>query len=124
MMVSQHIFKFSVFFGVVIVCLTIFFGYLFFEPFITETEITIKVVNKEKFGGTDNKYFIFTENEVFLNEDNYYHGKENADEIYPVFKKGGTYRVTVVGIYMTWIPRFRNILEVEDNFSKINKDLR
>lgn len=111
-MITSHIFKFSVFFGFIIILLTIIFGYLFFEPYLTEKEEVITIVNKEKWVGEPGKYFIFTENEVFLNANDYYQNKENANELYKQFKEGHTYRVKVVGIYIPFIPRFRNIINI------------
>ena len=60
-MITSHLFKFTMFFGFIIVLLTIIFGYLFFEPYLTEKEEVITVVNKEEWVGEPGKYFIFTE---------------------------------------------------------------
>jgi hypothetical protein len=113
--------KISTFFGIIIVLCVIVFGFIFFEPIFTEEVVDIKVVNKEKWSGEKGKYFVFTDKEVFLNENNYYHNnKTNADELYPMFKAGNSYKVKVVGLYIPFIPRFRNILTVlekkESNF--------
>ena len=109
---STFFFRVAVFFGFVIILLTLIFGYLFFEPFLTETEEIITVINTEKWGNEKGRYFIFTENEVFLNANDYYQNKDNADELYKKFRKGYTYKVKVVGTYFSFIPRFRNILEI------------
>ena len=79
------------------------------------------MVNKEKWGGEKGRYFIFADKEVFLNENNYYHNnKTNADELYPLFNRGDSYKVKVVGLSLPLLPRFRNILTVlekkETNF--------
>lgn len=111
---STFLFRTAVFFGFVIVLLTLIFGYLFFEPFLTETEEIITVINTQKWGNEKGRYFIFTENEVFLNANDYYQNKDNADELFKQFKKGYTYKVKVVGVYMSFIPRFRNILNIID----------
>jgi len=120
--------KISTFFGIIIVLCVIVFGFIFFEPIFTEEVVDIKVVNKEKWSGEKGKYFVFTDKEVFLDENNYYHNnKTNADELYPMFKAGNSYKVKVVGLYIPFIPRFRNILTVlekrETNFlpSEITK---
>ncbi len=111
-MISTYMFKLSMGIGVVIILATLIFGYLFFEPFITETEETITVINMEKWGGENESYFIFTENEVFLNANDYYQSKTNADELYKHFRKGYTYKVKVVGMYISFIPKFRNIIQI------------
>jgi hypothetical protein len=106
--------KLATFLGVVIILVTLVFGFIFFEPFFSETEETIVVINKEVWKGEGERYFIFTENEVFLNENNYYHNKNNADDLYPQFQVGKTYRVKIVGYYLPQIPRFRNIINIID----------
>jgi hypothetical protein len=104
--------KISVAFGVIIVLCIIVFGFVFFEPFFTEEVIDIKVINKERWTGEKGRYFIFSDKEVFLNENNYYHNKSNADELYPLFNRGDSYRVKVVGVYIPFVPRFRNIVNI------------
>lgn len=104
--------KISMIFGVIIVLSIFVFGFIFFEPFFTEEVIDIKVMNKERWTGEKGRYFIFTDKEVFLNENNYYHNKSNADELYPLFNKGDNYRVKVVGLYIPFLPRFRNIVNI------------
>jgi len=99
-------------FGVIVVLCIIVFGFVFFEPFFTEEVIEIKVINKERWTGEKGRYFIFSDNEVFLNENNYYHNKSNADELYPLFNRGDSYKVKVVGLYISFLPRFRNITNI------------
>ena len=106
--------KLATFLGVIIILVILVFGFMFFEPFLTETEETIVVVNKERWKGESGKYFIFAEDEVFLNMNNYYHNKSNADDLYPLFQAGKTYRVKIVGYYLPLIPRFRNIINIID----------
>jgi hypothetical protein len=107
--------KISMIFGVLIVLCIIVFGFIFFEPFFTEEVLDIKVINKERWIGEKGSYFIFTDKEVFLNENNYYHNKSNADELYPLFKRGDSYKVKVVGLYIPFLPRFRNIVNILEN---------
>ena len=104
--------KISMIFGVLIVLCIIVFGFVFFEPFFTEEVIDIKVINKERWIGEKGRYFIFSDKEVFLNENNYYHNKSNADELYPLFNRGDSYKVKVVGLYIPFLPRFRNITNI------------
>jgi hypothetical protein len=115
---GTFLYKLAVFLGFVSAIVVLIFGYLFFEPFTTKTEEVITVTNKERWGNEGGKYFIFTEDEVFTNANDYYHNKDNADEIYRMFKVGFTYRVTVVGVYLPFLPRFRNILNIIETGSK------
>jgi len=111
-MLNEGFFRLSAMIGFLIVLLIILFGYLFFEPFVTEETITIKVLNKSQFGNEPGKYFVFTQDEVFNNSNNYYHSKENADDLNEKLYPGSTYKVKVVGLYIPWLPRFRNIIKI------------
>ncbi len=112
MMMSEGFFRLSAMVGFVIIILVILFGYLFFEPYLTEESISINVINKAQFGNEPGKYFVFSEDEVFYNSDNYYQNKDNADELNDKLYPGSSYKVTVVGIYLPWLPRFRNITNI------------
>lgn len=111
---SSMMTKLAMFLGVIIILVILVFGFVFFEPFFSETEESIVVVNKEIWKGERERYFIFSENEVFLNANNYYHNKSNANDLYPLFQAGKTYRVKIVGYYLPLIPRFRNIISIID----------
>lgn len=111
-MMSEGFFRLSAMVGFVIIILVILFGYLFFEPYLTEESISINVINKAQFGNEPGKYFVFSEDEVFYNSDSYYQNKDNADELNDKLYPGSSYKVTVVGIYLPWLPRFRNITNI------------
>jgi hypothetical protein len=111
-MLSEGFSRLSAMIGFLIILLILLFGYLFFEPFLTEETITIKVINKSQFGNETGKYFVFTDEEVFYNANNYYQSKENADELNGKIYPGTTYKVKVVGVYLPWLPRFRNITKI------------
>ncbi len=114
-MITSYMFRLTMFFAFIVVLIILYFGFLFFEPFLTEKTEVITVINKEKWVGEEGKYFIFTENEVFLNANDYYQNKENADELYKQLKRGVTYKVKVVGVSLPFIPRFRNIVSVVES---------
>ncbi|MFB3057796.1 MAG: hypothetical protein ACE1ZQ_11645 [Ignavibacteriaceae bacterium] len=109
---GTFLYRLAFFIGFMIIIFILIFGYFFFEPFLTKTEEVITVINIERWGDEEGKYFIFTDDEVFINVNDYYHNKDNADEIFTLFKLGYTYRVKVVGVYMPSIPRFRNIINI------------
>ncbi len=109
---GTFLYRLAVLLGFVAAIIILIFSYLFFEPFLTKTEEVITVTATERWGNEAGKYFIFTDDEVFANVNNYYHNKDNADQIFKLFKLGYTYRVKVVGVYMPSIPRFRNIINI------------
>lgn len=113
----------KIFFSFVIILLIIWWGYFYFERYITETEIEITVINSEKYGDEPGKYFIFTPHEVFLNENNSWQDKYNADELFKQLQKGEKYKVKVVGNYIPYISEFRNIIEIVDK-DNVNKSTR
>ena len=79
----------------------------------TET-LTIKVVDKTvTHTENDSKYLIFTNNEVFEEDDELFRGKFNSSDMYGQLKVGGTYRVKVLGFRIPFLSMYRNIIEVE-----------
>lgn len=112
MVLENPMFKLTIFIAIIFSIFLLGFSYLFFEKLLTEKEIVITVINKEKFGAEDGKYLIFTPDEVFENSNNFYHRKTNADLVYKKLERGVSYRVKVVGVYLPGIPRLRNITDV------------
>ena len=112
MVIENPMFRLAVFAATVFSIFFLGFSYLFFEKLLTEKEISITVINKEKFGTEEDKYLIFTPDEVFENSDNFYHRKTNSEIIYRKLERGVTYRVKVAGVYLPGLPRLRNITEV------------
>jgi len=112
MVLENPMFKLLIFVAIIFSLFFLGFSYLFFEKSLTEKEISITVINKEKFGNEEGRYLIFTPEEVFENSDNFYHRKTNADMVYNKLERGVRYRVEVVGVYLPGIRQFRNITEV------------
>ncbi|NWF88775.1 MAG: hypothetical protein HXY50_04845 [Ignavibacteriaceae bacterium] len=112
MVVDNPIFRFTVFISTVLLISFFTIAYLFAERYLTEDEITITVINKEKFGNEDGQYLIFTPNEVFKNFNSVYHRKTNADLLFNKLEMGVSYRVKVVGLYLPSILKLRNITEI------------
>jgi hypothetical protein len=79
---ENPIFKLIIFAATIYTLFFIGFSYLRFEKFLTEKEIVITVINKEKFGTEESKYLIFKPDEVFDNSNKFYRRKTNADLIY------------------------------------------
>jgi hypothetical protein len=104
----------------IIILIAIIYGYIFFERYITESTISITVINKAPFGDEASKYLIFTKDEVFEDVNNSYQDASNADQIYDQLKIGGHYKVKVVGFYLPSIPHFRNIVSIEHDDNEYN----
>lgn len=111
MIVKNLMFKLGVLAVVIISLVFLYISYLYLEKMLTEREIVITVINKEKFGNS-NKYLIFTPEEVFENSDSFFQRKSNSDIIFRKLERGISYRVKVVGIYIPSLHHFRNITEV------------
>jgi len=101
--------------SVIIILLVVIFGYMFFERYLTETTVTITVLNKAPVPDEQSEYLIFTKDELFEDVNNSYQNKYNSDEIYKKLQIGQTYTVKVVSIYIPSIPHYRNIVEIEHN---------
>jgi hypothetical protein len=107
--------KLFLLFKIVVIIVVLFgtvYSFIFFEPILTEREIFITVTNFEKFPKEEGKYFVFTKDEVFENTNYSYHKKTNADLLMTRLIKGQTYRVKVVGFYLPFLTRFRNIIDI------------
>lgn len=116
----------KLFFGLLVVVAIIAAGALFFESFITEEELTIKIELVDKVVTKDNEtyYLVYTKDEVFENRNNYFHKKENAESLNQKIKEGQKYRVRVVGyswgIKLPFFTEHRNIIDIveEDDLLK------
>lgn len=91
------------------------YGYLYYNS--TET-VTIEVVDKERITVTEgetvtSKYLIFSDSEVFENEDSLIFGKFNSSDFQGKLHVGETYIVTVVGWRVPFLSMYRNIISVE-----------
>lgn len=79
---------------------------------VTETTITIK--DKERISdGTSSYYLIFTNNEVFKNDDSIIQLKFDSSDIYNQLNVGGTYKVKVNWFRFPLTSSYRNILEIK-----------
>lgn len=112
MVIQNAMFKLILIGGLLFSICLILYSYLFLEKYLTEKEIIITVLNKERFGNEEGMYLIFTNEEVFQNSNNLYHQKSDSDQIYQKLERGVKYRIKVVGIYIPGLPRFRNIVKV------------
>ena len=105
-------------FGIAIVVTVIGFSMLIFEKFVTQKTVTIKVslVEKKTLKNSEVYYLIYTKNEIFENRNNYFHGKQNANELGINFRNGNSYKVKVVGynfgVKLPFFLKHRNILDI------------
>ena len=109
----------KILFGFVLISLIILFSAAIFETFLTSKEIMIKIKGIETPMDTEGnrRCFIITEGETFMNENNYYHGKSNQEELLKLLEKDKTYKVQVVGYKLGFeipffISKYRNIIKI------------
>jgi len=110
--------SFKLFIGLGIVVFIIFFFALSFEKFITEEKVRINITKIEKkISESGEEYsLIHTRKEIFENRNNYFHNKNNAEEIDSKLMVRKSYHVKVVGFNFGFkLPLFmehRNILKL------------
>ncbi len=77
--------------------------------------ITITIKNKERISTSDDSYYlIFTEDEVFKNEDSTLHWKFDSSDVYNQLDIGETYKVKVNWYRIKVLSEYRNIISIED----------
>lgn len=82
-------------------------------------DIKIKVLDKERVtkksgDSVESYYLVFTEGEVFKNEDSIVHTKFNSSDIQGKLQKDSTYTVTVAGIRVPVLSMYRNIIKINE----------
>jgi len=100
---------------------------LFFEYVLTEKEVDIVIMRIEETTTEDGQYlsYIYTTTEKFINMNNHFHKKTNAEELTKKFKAGESYKVTVVGynfgIKLPFFLKERNIINIIEDDDIIHK---
>ena len=75
--------------------------------------IVVKVTDKQSVvSNNHNKYLIFTDKEVFENDDSILFGKFNSSDFFNEIKMGETYGFKVVGWRIPFLSAYRNIIEI------------
>jgi len=75
------------------------------------SETTFKVDSKERINkDSDSYYLVFTENEVFKNEDSLLKWKLNSSDVYGKLKEGENYTCEVCGWRVRFFSMYRNII--------------
>lgn len=78
------------------------------EITVTDKEITTSSTGES----VSSKYLVFTEGEVFENEDVLFLGKWNSSDVQGQLKIGETYTVKVIGWRIPFFSSYRNIIEI------------
>ncbi|MCF8241544.1 MAG: hypothetical protein K9J16_09160 [Melioribacteraceae bacterium] len=117
---------FKIVFAFLILFISVYFCAIIFEPYLTEAKVNALVKKKETLVNIDRDtlFLIHTEKEIFINKNNYYHGKNNSSRLIKKIKKGQRYSFKVVGYKigfdLPFFSRYRNIVEVIENEKKTN----
>jgi len=100
---------------------------LFFENLITAKEVEATIMSIEKSENEEGEifYFVRTNVELFINANNKFHKKNNADLIVKKLKVGQTYKFEVVGfnfgIKLPFFLKERNIIDIVEEENLIKK---
>ena len=106
--------EFKISIGIVAIFIMCLVGGIIIKNRNKET-ITITVKEKVvKNGHNSSKYLIFTDDEVFENDDNWLRLKFNSSDLQSRFEVGKSYEVVVVGKRIRLFSMYRNILEVKE----------
>jgi hypothetical protein len=103
--------------GIIIIGILASVGYTVAYYSSGET-IEVTVTDKERIvesegDGVTSKYLVFTESEVFENEDALFLGKWNSSDVQGKLKVGETYTVKVIGWRVPFFSMYRNIVEIK-----------
>ena len=98
----------------VIIVIILLFAILIHYSLKSVAITTITISDKERISDGDSSYYlIFTENEVFKNQDSMLHGKFDSSDVYSNLKIGQTYNVKVNWYRVPFWSMYRNILEIK-----------
>lgn len=82
--------------------------------YTTVDHVTVTVTDKERVVKRDDSYYlVFTETEVFKNEDAFLFFKFNSSDVQGKLRVGETYDVKVNGFRVPFMSAYRNILKVK-----------
>lgn len=88
-------------------------GCVLYRSYATKEAVTIHVKDKERTGGDNGKYLVYTDGEVFEDVDAWLNAKTNSSDIYSGLEPGHTYHCTVNGWRFSPFSWYRNILHCE-----------
>ncbi len=72
--------------------------------------LDVRVTDKENVvSGDQSTYLIFTDREVFANEDSLLEGKYNSSDVYSALEEDKCYTLTVYGWRVPFLSMYRNI---------------
>lgn len=112
---KKGIFGMIVFAFILIVLIVGGIALVYTTVYTTVDYTTITIKEKERItDGMDSYYLIFTENEVFKNEDSFLMWKFDSSDIYNQLNVGQTYNVKVNWFRVPLLSSYRNILEIEN----------
>lgn len=101
--------------GLIVLILALLFIYPAFYVSAKDT-VTFTVTDKERvhhYKGSS-YYLVFTDGEVFKNDDQWYLGKFRSSDLQGQLKEGKTYRANVCGWRIPLLSEYRNIISAEE----------
>jgi hypothetical protein len=93
----------------------LFFGAIFVVTMsassFTTSPATVHVTDKAAAHGTNGIYLIFSDNETFIVEDNWFHLEWASSDRWRVMEMNGTYQCTATGMRFPPLSWYRNLIE-------------
>jgi hypothetical protein len=84
-----------------------------FATYYSVDNVTITIKDKERIhDGMSSYYLIFTDSEVFKNEDNILFWKFDSSDVYNKLEVGHTYNVDVNWFRIPFLSAYRNIIKI------------
>ena len=109
-------------FGALIALVVLLFlggcGLTLYSTYGTQKTVEFTVNHKERTGGDNGKYLVFTNEEgVFENSDSIFYFKFDSSDVYNQLREGGRYRCDVYGWrfgFLSWYPNIKECETLED----------
>ena len=112
----SSLFGFGIALAVVLVVALV--GFTLYSTYGTQRSVEFTVNHKERTGGNDGKYLVFTDEEgVFENTDTIFYLKFNSSDVYNQLEEGGEYRCDVYGWrfgLFSWYPNIKDCETIKE----------
>ena len=90
-------------------------GFSLIFPLVTQDTVTMTIKDKERITkNNDSYYLVYTEGEVYKNDDCLILGKFDSSDIYSDMDKGKTYEAEIYGWRVPFLSMYKNIVSIKE----------